>query len=120
MANESVAMHTEPCLFAGLPVTPPRGRACGCAVAAMTVCPEPVDPDGERGDGQPTCGQELQATVKVYMAFRDGAWVVTDVNDEQVSLYCSEDHQLVEDGLGSEPDASVAHEAGRALAALLP
>ena len=86
----------------------------------ITVCPEPVDPDGERGDGTPTCGQELQATVKVYMAFRDGAWVVTDVNDEQVALYCSEDHLLVEDGLGSEPDPHVAYQAAQALAAMLP
>ena len=86
---------------------------------AITVCPEPVDPDGERGDGGATCGQELQATVKVYMALQDGQWVVTDVNDEQVALYCSEDHELVEDGLGSEPDAHVAYQAAQALAAML-
>lgn len=82
----------------------------------MTTCPEPVDPEGERGDGGARCGQELQATVKVYMALRDGQWVVTDVNDEQVALYCSEDHELVEDGLGEEPDVHVAHQAARALA----
>lgn len=87
--------------------------------ATMTVCPEPVDVDGERGDGKPTCGQELQATVKVYMALRDGAWVVTDVNDEQVALYCAADHELVEDGLGSELDAHVAYQAAKALSDLL-
>ena len=88
-------------------------------IETMTVCPEPVDLDGERGDGKPTCGQELQATVKVYMALRGGSWVVTDVNDEQVALYCSEDHQLVEDGVGSEPDAHVAYQAAQALATML-
>lgn len=41
----------------------------------------------------PICGAELQATTKIHWAKRgDRAWEIVDLTNEEISVYCNNDH----------------------------